>query len=71
MANQRSGCVRVELQLPPELVAGIDARSGGEPRNVSILRALAKSFGVRLTADQIAPRRGRPKKSVAVAVVGE
>lgn len=62
MPNQRDGCVRIELQLPPELVTAIDAK--GEPRNVSILRVLAKSFGVRLTQDQIAPRRGRPRKPV-------
>lgn len=62
--KQRKGCERVEVQMPPELLAAVDARAAGEPRNVWILRVLAKAAGVKLPADQLTPRRGRPRNPV-------
>lgn len=60
--NQRTGCERVEIQMPPELLAAIDSAAKTESRNAWILRTLAKAAGIKLAPDQITPRRGRPRK---------
>jgi hypothetical protein len=60
--HSRPDVQRVDLYLPPELVAAIDGKAGAGGRNAWIAMTLARAAGVRLRAAQLSPRRGRPPK---------
>lgn len=62
MPNERQGYRRIEIEVPAELLAAIEAAAGPGRRNAWVARVLARAAKVPLPAERLAPRRGRPRK---------